>query len=168
MHTKEQYLACRNQHGPAHLKYIIVAESPPISGEYFYKPKHSSGNDEVLFYTLMKYIGAHYSTKHEGLLQFQEAGWFLVDATYTSVNKIDDDKERDRVILQKLPELVADLRSLPTAPIILIKANVCKVLESRLLKQGFPVINRGKRPRFPWYHGDKALLGTLDEILRAA
>lgn len=34
-------------------------------------------------------------------------------------------------------------------PLILIKANVCRVLERKLLDDGFNVINRGRKIYFP-------------------
>jgi hypothetical protein len=118
----------------------------------------------------MKHLGADYPHKEQGLRRFQEEGWFLVDATYDPVNGIEDDKERDRAIMRSYPELVADLRDLTpdnSTPIILIKANVCRLLESRLLKNGFRVINRGIRPPFPLY-GDTVFRSKLSEILHAS
>jgi hypothetical protein len=47
---------------------------------------------------------------------------------------------------------VEDLKSLSaglTFPIILLKANVCKILDPKLTKDGFTVINRGKAIPFP-------------------
>lgn len=170
MHTKAEYLDWRERFRPDPIKLIIVAESPPFSQEYFYKPKHGSGRDEVLFRTLMKHIEADYQTKEQGLTKFQGKGWYLIDATYTPVNNIKDDKERNKAIMRNYPELVTDLRSLTpdcSTPIILIKSNVCKLLESRLLKEGFRVINRGIRPPFPLY-GDTVFRSKLSEILRAS
>jgi hypothetical protein len=40
-------------------------------------------------------------------------------------------------------------------PVILIKANVCKVLDPRLVKDGVRVLNHGIRPPFPTYPPDK-------------
>jgi hypothetical protein len=56
------------------------------------------------------------------------------------------------MILDDYPRLVSDLRQLSgknRPKIILVKANICRLLEKRLLDDGFDVINGGAVIYFP-------------------
>src|SRR5712671_1981371 len=75
-HDKSKYLAWRRRYEPAPVKLIIVAESPPDSGKYFYDPEGSRG--EILFREMMRVLGVSCTSKDEGLRKFQEAGRILV------------------------------------------------------------------------------------------
>ena len=90
-------------------------------------------------------------TKEDGLREFQGRGWLLVDATYQPVNGLGE-KERDAVIVQDYPLLRDDLATmLPdrSTPVVLVKANVCRLLEPWLREDGFNVLNRGTAVYFP-------------------
>lgn len=145
----DRYLDQRRSFQPKDVQLAIVAESPPASGLYFYDP--SGRVTEPLFSALMKQMGFAPSSKEMGLREFQRRGWVLVDATYEPVNKFGK-AERNRVILRDYGALRDDLGSLlssfPT-PVVLLKANVCKLLEPRLREDGFNVINNGRPVYFP-------------------
>jgi hypothetical protein len=147
--TRDQYLELRRQYEPTCVKLIIVAESPPASGRFFYN-KAGSPN-EPLFAAMMRHLGISPMTKESGLREFQKKGWILVDATYEPVNKLTD-KGRDEVIKRDYPLLFDDLASLTPdrlVPVILIKANVCRLLEHKLIQDGFDVLNHGIAIPFP-------------------
>jgi hypothetical protein len=150
MLTKDDYLAFRRKYEPTTVKLVVVAESPPKSGLYFYNPEGKTS--EPLFTALMQQIGCRPRTKEEGLREFQRQGWVLVDATYEPVDGIHNKKKRNEVIDRDYPLLVADLnRMVPnkSVPIVLVKANVCAVLERRLTADGFNVLNNGQSVSFP-------------------
>jgi hypothetical protein len=147
------YRALRQAFTPDTLELIIVAESPPEGGTYFYDDR----NRGVLFREMMKLIGENPRSKIEGLRAFQVKGWLLVDATYEPVNKYDEAK-RNAAILRDYPKLVADLTNLMSqraVPIILIKKNVHDLLEMKLKAEGFRVLNEGIAPPFPTYRPDE-------------
>jgi len=148
---RAEYFRMRSAYTPTHPKIIFVLESPPKSGLYFYDP--SGEKSEPLFRAMMTdVLGIQPTTKHEGLTAFASAGYLLVAATYSPVNHPHlSQRESDALILQDLPRLEADLRQHAQADtgIVLVKANVCDLLELRLLALGFTVINQGKRPPFP-------------------
>ena len=83
---RSEYLSFRRKFEPTNITLVIVAESPPTSGKYFYDPDGEVG--EPLFNALMKQIDIQTKTKSEGLRKFQERGWLLVDATYEPVNSL--------------------------------------------------------------------------------
>lgn len=79
----------------------------------------------------MRQLRLRPATKHEGLGAFQRRGWVLVDATYQPVNILDA-RNRKAVIIRDYPLLRDDLRTLAPERDILIKANVCALLEPKL------------------------------------
>jgi hypothetical protein len=152
--NREEYLSLRNKYLPSVLKNIFLLESPPVSGRFFYCEKGSV--KESLFKAMMDLLGVSPKTKKEGLLVFQKMGNFLVDATYTTVNKMTD-KNRRNTILSDYENLIEDLRLLcgsSDIPIIIVKSNICRLLESKLSSDGFNVKNKGLVIPFP-SHGQQ-------------
>lgn len=97
----------------------------------------------------------------------------LVDATYQQVDKLPKDAshDRDAVIERDYPLLIDDLSSLLSdrgVPLILIKANVCRILEPRLTKDGFNVINGGRVVYFPSTGQQKKFEQQFADILKWA
>jgi hypothetical protein len=78
------YLSLRSRYEPENIRLVIIAESPPASGLYFYNP--TGARSEPLFAALMRQLGISPISKENGLLEFQRRGWVLVDATYEPVN----------------------------------------------------------------------------------
>jgi hypothetical protein len=98
----------------------------------------------------MKQLRLSPLTKEEGLRGFQQKGWVLVDATYEPVNK--PGSRRDKVIERDYPLLRTDLVNLMSdrsVPLVLIKENVCRILEPKLRDDGFNVLNCGRVVYFP-------------------
>jgi hypothetical protein len=84
-------------------------------------------------------------TKEIGLRAFQRRGWLLVDATYEPVNKLKK-RERDEVIRRDYALLHTELLRLianRAVPLILVKENVCRLLDPLLRRDGFKVLNDG-------------------------
>jgi hypothetical protein len=158
------YHAMRQAFAPDPLKLIVVAESPPEGGAYFYDDR----NRGVLFREMMKLIGESPRSKIEGLRAFRARGWLLVDATYEPVNKCDDEAKRNAIILRDYPQLVCYLTQLTpqlSVPIVLIKKNVRELLEKKLKANGFRVLNDGIVPPFPTYRPDE-FRAKFNEIIR--
>jgi hypothetical protein len=147
--NKEYYLNLRNTYLPQELKLIFILESPPASGKYFYD--ETGRTSEPLFNELMKALNYGPIDKKDGLSFFKSGGYFLIDSTYKPVNKLKG-KERDNTILEGFNELLSDLEVInpdKSTPIIIVKANVCRLLETKLLSNGFKVLNKGKAIPFP-------------------
>lgn len=150
MKDRKYYLALRNLYHPDDLRCIFVFESPPCSGLYFYDATGKTG--EPLFTAMMKVLKFEASNKQEGLVRFQQSGFLLVDATYSQVDKGYTGKRRDAKILSDFPLLLDDLAHVnpdKQIPLILVKANICKLLESKLTGHGFRVLNDGIKIPYP-------------------
>src|SRR5262249_31734386 len=106
---------------------------------------------EPLFAALMKQLRLSPTTKEEGLREFQRNGWVLGDATYEPVDKVAHSR-REHTIDRDYPllsENLAALMSDRSMAMILIKENVCRILEPKLAHDGFNVLNRGRVIYFP-------------------
>ena len=166
---RSEYLSYRRKFEPTTVKLVIVAESPPDSGKYFYNP--TGAVTEWLFAALMKQLGVEPKTKDEGLREFQRRGWALIDATYEPVNKRESKAAKKEVILRDYPLLRDDLkRLLPdlSTPVVLVKANVCRLLEPRLAADGFNVINKGQSVSFPAFGQQPDFHRQFCAILKSA
>jgi hypothetical protein len=149
---RDHYLRLRRDNQPENIRLVIIAESPPASGKYFYDPTGST--KEPLFAAIMQQLGIAPRTKQAGLRELQERGWVLVDATYQPVDKLTKNAghDRDEVIIRDYRLLRDDLASLTpnrSIPLVLIKANVCRLLEPLLSRDGFRVLNGGRTIYFP-------------------
>jgi hypothetical protein len=166
--NRAEYLDLRQRYEPESIRLIIIAESPPASGKYFYDPAGSPS--EPLFAALMKQLRVTPLTKEEGLREFQRRGWVLVDATYEPVNKAHH-SSRGRVIERDYPLLRDDLAMLMfdrTIPIVLIKENVCRILRPKLVRDGFNVLNGDRLIYFPGNGWQKEFHRQFSSILESA
>jgi hypothetical protein len=167
--TRNEYLALRGQYEPEKIKLIIIAESPPASGKYFYNPQGLIS--EALFAALMKQLCFSPVTKEDGLCEFQRRGWVLVDGTYEPVDKLTGPKSnRDKVIARDYPLLRADLARLTpdhSTPLVLIKTNVYRILKSKLMQDGFIVLNHDGAIPFPSTGQQKKFHERFGAILRS-
>lgn len=163
--SKEDYLGLRSRYLPERLRLVVVAESPPASGKYIYDP--SGERTELLFSALMRFLRYDACDKASGLEELKRRGILLVDATYEPVNR-QSKKERDAKIEAKFPELLSDLRNSigqEAIPVVLIKANVCRLLEGRLIADGIRVINNGRSVYFPGSGRQNQFQHQLQDIL---
>ena len=110
--------------------------------------------EEPLLNALVKQLDVQPVLKADGLLELKKQGWVLIDATYEPVNG-KTRRERNEVIERDYDELCGDLKRLLgvrwcDVPLVLIKANVCRLLEPKLKKDGFKVLNKeGRLVYFP-------------------
>lgn len=147
--NKKYYLNLRNKYHPRNLKLIFILESPPVSGKYFYD--ETGKVTEPLFSAMMKLLGYSPTDKRDGLEFFRRNGYLIVDATYKQVNRLKG-KIRDDTILSDYKNQISDLKAVnpqKTIPIILVKANICKLLKDRLSTEGYNIANNGAIIPFP-------------------
>ena len=162
---KEYYLKLRNKYLPDTLRIIFVLESPPASGKYFYD--ETGLTTESLFNEMMKTLHYKPVEKKNGLEFFKNQGFFLVDSTYKPVNKMKG-KEREAAILSDFDNLVDDLEVINgiKSPLILIKANICRLLEDKLKLKGFNVLNEGIVVPFPSSGQQKRFHLEISKVLK--
>ncbi len=143
------YFDLRSKYQPKSLNIVFIFESPPVSGKYFYNKEGSI--KEPLFSAMMKLLNYNPKNKQEGLTHFADFGYLIVDSTYEPVNNLKG-KKRDDKILENYNNLIMDLKEMgdpKDLSLILVKANICRLLEKRLLEAGFNVQNNGIIIPFP-------------------
>jgi hypothetical protein len=152
MMDSSYYHRLRREFQPQNPTLLIVAESPPASNLYFYDP--SGRKTEPIFLAFMEQLLFTPANKTAGLREFQRRGWLLIDATHEPIDKKFKQKDplRDAVIVRDYPLLKADIEAVSGGkrlPIVLVKANVCEVLDPLLTADGFNVLNRGRKVYLP-------------------
>ena len=163
--NKNYYIQLRSKYQPDTLKLIFILESPPISDKYFYD--ETGKTSEPLFSAMMKLLRYSPVEKKDGLEFFKKNGYLIVDATYKQVNRLKG-KKRDDTILSDYINLLNDLKAISPdkdIPIILVKANICKMFDERLSAEGFNVINKGVVIPFPSTGNQKRFHSEASEIL---
>jgi len=161
---RDEYLALRSVYEPPKPRLIVVAESPPLSGKYFYDP--SGKVTEPLFAALMDQVGIKPTLKELGLSRLKDEGWLLVDATYEPVNGYKATQKK-LVIKRDYHKLLSDLTRVNpdrATPLILIKVNVCRLLKEPLKKDGFIILNCDQAVPFP-SNGQQGRFRSLFSVL---
>ena len=93
-----------------------------------------------------------------------------MDATYEPVDGVTNKKERDAVITRDYDLLRYDLDRMlsdKSTPVVLIKANVCRLLESRMKEDGFNVLNGGRAVYFPSNGRQPDFRRQFDAVLKS-
>jgi len=146
--TPEDFIALRDKYKPENINLIFLFESPLHDGGFFYD--HKSLKNDVVFKPMMKLIDFKYNflneqIKLQGLKKFKESGYFAVDSTYQPVNTFTNEGVKNNLILKNCDNLIKDLRSISAdkkqTPIIIVRANLFKLFNNKLKKEGFNVIN---------------------------
>ncbi len=164
---KTEWEKLRDTYIPEKIKLVFVLESPPANHGYVYDP--SGRVSEILFRSFMGLLGKKPETKDEGLKMLQKKGWLLTNPIYEPVNKISD-KEADEKILSNYSNFKKDLLTLlgnnKKIPIILVKSNICKLLEKPLLEDRFNVLNKGVCVPFPMHYHFESFKSKIDSLLK--
>ena len=165
---RKSYLEYRNKYKPEDTRVIFVLESPPKSGKYFYN--NEGDVSEPLFKAMMKLIKFEPKDKESGLQEFKKQELIIVDAVYSPINYPENKQRwRDEKILEWYPMMVKDLKHLmgeKNIPLILVKANVCRLLEEKLKKDGFNVLNNGMAIPFPSTGHQNEFAEKIAEVLK--
>ncbi len=165
------YRDAREAYKPERVRLLLIAESPPASGGYFYFEK-TVGKDH-LFRETMKALGlwpeaktlAKGLDKRPLLRQFQAQGFFLIDTCELPVDKFDD-RERREATVRGASRVVSDVKQLNPQKIIIVKATVFEPVKSELERAGFGdrILNQEPLP-FPNRGWQKAYREKLRALL---
>ena len=150
---QERYAVARNRYKPATIKVLLLAEAPPESlDRYFYFDDVKT--QDSLFLEIMgvlypeqkaQYLASGRETllKRELLHRFQEDGYWLMDLSEVPCSLSGNHLENC------LPSLLQRLKKHVSrqTPIVLIKANIFDICYSKLMSEGYSVLN--ERLPFP-------------------
>jgi hypothetical protein len=152
----ESYEDIRRHYLPAHVKALIITESPPPaankpSSRHFYRSDHAR-KDDRLFVNTMKALYPEAATMTEGTLEpekekwlrrFQADGWYMIEALPNSLPHHITKPQRQAFIQQHLQQLIERVKQVanPNTKLILIKSNVFEVAAEPLRRAGLAVLN---------------------------
>src|SRR5262245_59466564 len=124
-----EFDSARQAYRPKTVKVLMIAESPPSSGGFFYFPE-TIGKDH-LFRETMKATGLWPGDeplrkgvdKREMLSRFRSMGFYLLDASTFPVDKMSA-KERRATIQSQIPRLVQDVIHADPDHIVIVKSSI--------------------------------------------
>src|SRR2546422_11744424 len=138
---KDKYTAARNKYRPNRVNVLLIAESPPSSGGYFYS-ETTIGKDH-LFRETMKALGfwpvdrpmRKGCDKQRMLKRFRSIGFFLIDTCELPVDKLQPRQRRVSTI-QGASTLPNRVRELNPIRILIVKKTVFKPARQSLIEAG--------------------------------
>jgi len=152
----------RRKYRPRNIRLLLIAESPPSSGGFFYFPM-TIGKDH-LFRETMKALDLWPRNepmrkgvdKRPMLLRFQSMGLYLLDTCDFPVDKLRPMKRR-KSVLQQIPRLVNDVIEADPLHIFVLKSSIFNPVIIALRESGLSsrILNSGPVP-FP-SHGNQRI-----------
>jgi hypothetical protein len=178
-----EYREAAERHRPEFIRILFLAESPPAildNGQKSYFFFENNPGKDILFATIIKAVlDVKYRKKIDnkaGLLrQFQDKGFWLIDACEQPINRIDGRKIPDKIrakaieanaedLLERLGNLKKENFLRSDSGIIIIKKVVYNVLGQTLSNAGFRVLQKCKID-FPKYHFDRDTIKGIRNVL---
>lgn len=166
------YARARRKYRPGKIRVLLVAESPPSSGGFFYFPT-TIGKDH-LFRETMKALRLWPLSrpmiqgvdKRPLLRQFQSKGFFLVDTSPLPINNLSD-SERRTAIVRNSTRVAATARDLDTHKVAIIKTTVYGPVRDALERIGLgdKILNSGPMP-FPSHGNQRKYRSLLRNIIK--
>jgi hypothetical protein len=167
-----EYILARAKFKPCDkVNFLLIAESPPASGGYFYFD-YTTGRDS-LFSETMKALELfpEGKTMSKGfykvplLKEFQRQGFFLIDVSYEPVNGLPN-SERKHAVEKEIPRLVDDTQKLNPENIIIVKVTIFDNVKKALAQAGLEerILNKEPLP-FPSTGNQKKYRQMLRRLL---
>jgi len=156
----------RRKYRPRKVRLLLIAESPPSSGGFFYFPR-TIGKDH-LFRETMKALDLWPKNepmrkgvdKRSMLRRFQSMGLYLLDTCEFPVDKLQP-KQRRGAVRRQIPRLVNDVIEADPLHIFVVKSSIFDPVIIALRESGFRsrTLNAGPVP-FP-SHGNQRIYRSL-------
>src|SRR5947199_7609641 len=160
----------RRKYRPRKVRLLLIAESPPSSGGFFYFPT-TIGKDH-LFRETMKALDLWPTgvpmrrgvDKRPMLRRFQSRGLYLLDTCDFPVDKMRP-RERREAVVEQIPRLVNDVMEANPLHILVGKSSLFNPVVIALRESGFQsqILNSGPVP-FP-SHGNQRIYRSM--LIRA-
>jgi hypothetical protein len=160
-----KYILARDKFKPCgEVKFLLIAESPPASGGYFYFDKTTGKSS--LFSETMKAVGLfpESAAMHKDfdkvplLRKFQSLGFFLIDASYEPIDKGLSARQRKEAMMREIPRLIDETKKLNPKSIIIVRTTIFDIIkeafneaglgERILQKEGLPFPSTGNQKKY--------------------
>ena len=164
----------RRKYRPRKVRLLLIAESPPSSGGFFYF-RTTIGKDH-LFRETMKALDLWPRNepmrkgvdKRTMLRRFQSMGFFLLDTCVLPVDKLRP-LERRKAVESQTRRLVTDVIEADPAHVLIVKSSIFTPVRIALRSAGLwaRVLNTGRVP-FPSHGNQRTYRSLLRRALRRA
>ncbi len=164
----------RRKYRPRKVRFLLIAESPPSSGGFFYF-ETTIGKDH-LFRETMKAIKLwpddepmHRGVDKRSMLRhFQSMGFYLLDTCVSPVDKMGPSDKR-KTVLSQTPRLVNDVIEANPSHIFIVKSSIFHPVSLALRESSVRsrVLNTGPVP-FPNHGRQRTYRSMLRRALRKA
>ncbi len=161
----------RRKYRPRKIRLLLIAESPPSSGGFFYFPM-TIGKDH-LFRETMKALDLWPENqpmrkgvdKRQMLRRFQSMGLYLLDTCNFPVDKMRP-RERREAVLEQIPRLVNDVIEANPLHILAVKSTIFNPVIIALKESGLRsrILNTGPVP-FPSHGNQRVYRSSLRRAL---
>ncbi len=164
----------RRRYRPRKTRVLLIAESPPSSGGFFYCPR-TIGKDHLFretmkaldFWPIDRKMPAGVD-KRPLLERFLSMGLYLMDSSAVPVDKMSY-RSRKSAILSGLPRLVHDVQEVNPSGIVIVKSSIFTPVNEALSRAGLEdgILNEGPIP-FPSHGSQKRYRSMLRKALVSA
>ena len=164
----------RRKYRPHRIRFLLIAESPPSSGGFFYF-RMTIGKDH-LFRETMKALELWPRNepmrkgidKRRMLRRFRSTGFYLLDTCVFPVDKLRP-IERRKAVLSQTRRLVKDVIQADPVHILVVKSSIFTPVSIALRDAGLwaRVLNAGPVP-FPSHGNQRTYRSLLRRALRSA
>lgn len=169
---KDSYALARNKYRPKKVSLLLIAESPPSSGGYFYA-EETIGKDH-LFRETMKALELWPADrpmrkgcdKRPMLKQFRSLGFFLIDTCELPIDKMPP-RLRKLSTIQGASTLSHRVKELDPSQILIVKKTVFNPVRQVLSLAGFEdrIMNKRAMP-FPSHGNQKKYRLMVRRLLK--
>jgi hypothetical protein len=172
-HLIQDYASARNKYRPDKVCLLLIAESPPSSGGYFYA-EVTIGKDHLFRETMkaLEFWPINHPMrkgcdKRPMLAQFRSMGFFLIDTCELPVDKLSPEERRISTVQGALT-LPKRVKELDPCRILIVKKTVFKPVKQVLSNEGFGdrILNVRPLP-FPSHGNQKKFRMMLRRLVRS-
>jgi hypothetical protein len=162
------------EYRPDKIRFLLIAESPPSSGGFFYFAT-TIGKDH-LFRETMKALEfwpinqpmRRGVDKRSMLRRFQTMGFYLLDTCVSPVDKMRPG-DRRKTVLTQTPRLIKDVISANPFHIFIVKSSIFNPVSQALKESGFlPRLLNVRPVPFPSHGNQRVYRSTLRRAIRKA
>jgi hypothetical protein len=167
-----EFSRARRKYRPRKVRFLLIAESPPSSGGFFYFPT-TIGKDH-LFRETVKALEIwpinqpmrRGVDKRRMLRRFQSTGFYLLDTCVSPVDKMRPG-DRRKTVLTQTPRLVKDVIKTNPSHIFIVKSSIFNPVSQALKESGFlPRLLNVRPVPFPSHGNQRPYRSMLRRAVR--
>ena len=126
--------AVRQRYRPRKVRLLLVGESPPASGKFFYLKSAMTTYTARAF---EKAQGSEFSSTEEFLTHFKDCGCYLEDLSHSPVDHLQP-KERNERLREEIDHLAERIKALNPSTVVIVLKRIEGYVREALQRSGCP------------------------------